>query len=443
MVGRARLRRQPVQHRHLARRPPDRLHVEGDHPRRRARERLLAERHRRRHEPVHACPASTAQAHERRTPAAGTDDLWAATAGSVNCAFVRLATSVGQDKVIAMAHKMGITKQQPPAHPHPHARDLRAEHRDMATVMATIANGGVHHTPVRRAEGRRRPTAPSLFDQSNEPRRPGARPATSPRASRTCCAASSPAAPAPTPTSTATTVFGKTGTTDDRADAWFIGATPQLATAVWFGNRRSQRARRRLRWRLVGARSSSAFMSQALDGQPDLAAARPRARCARGRRQTVNPHGGHGGARPAQHRRPRPQLPTVQQQPDHPRRRQRPRRPRRRRPRRPPPRRRPPPPPRITGQMSAASSNSSSRSRSTTARSTVSSTVTRRFPNARPSARAEADTAALDARIATVTRRARRDRPRGAAPRRRGALAGGEGHRGRGQDVLGRDQLAA
>ncbi len=31
--------------------------------------------------------------------------------------------------------------------------------------------------------------------------------------------------------------FGKTGTTDNKSDAWFIGATPQLATAVWFGNR--------------------------------------------------------------------------------------------------------------------------------------------------------------------------------------------------------------
>ena len=37
------------------------------------------------------------------------------------------------------------------------------------------------------------------------------------------------------------TIFGKTGTTDNRADVWFIGATPQLATAVWFGNRTGKR----------------------------------------------------------------------------------------------------------------------------------------------------------------------------------------------------------
>ena len=41
--------------------------------------------------------------------------------------------------------------------------------------------------------------------------------------------------------------FGKTGTTDNRSDAWFIGATPQLATAVWFGNRTDNQFSARLR----------------------------------------------------------------------------------------------------------------------------------------------------------------------------------------------------
>ena len=30
-------------------------------------------------------------------------------------------------------------------------------------------------------------------------------------------------------------VAGKTGSTDENADAWFIGFTPQLSTAVWMG----------------------------------------------------------------------------------------------------------------------------------------------------------------------------------------------------------------
>ena len=28
---------------------------------------------------------------------------------------------------------------------------------------------------------------------------------------------------------------GKTGTTDNNTDAWFVGFTPRLATAVWVG----------------------------------------------------------------------------------------------------------------------------------------------------------------------------------------------------------------
>ena len=32
------------------------------------------------------------------------------------------------------------------------------------------------------------------------------------------------------------TTGGKTGTTDDYSDAWFVGFTPYLATAVWIGN---------------------------------------------------------------------------------------------------------------------------------------------------------------------------------------------------------------
>ena len=52
----------------------------------------------------------TRRALNSTSPAAAALDLWAATSGSVNCAFVRLSTSVGHDKVIAMAHDMGITK---------------------------------------------------------------------------------------------------------------------------------------------------------------------------------------------------------------------------------------------------------------------------------------------------------------------------------------------
>ena len=66
---------------------------------------------------------------------------------SVNCAFVRLSTSVGQDKVMEMAHKMGITQQRLFPHLTLSIGDIEATPLEMATVIATIANGGVHQTP--------------------------------------------------------------------------------------------------------------------------------------------------------------------------------------------------------------------------------------------------------------------------------------------------------
>src|SRR5439155_23785747 len=63
-------------------------------------------------------------------------------------------------------------------------------------------------------------------------------------------------------------IFGKTGTTDDRSDAWFIGATQNLVAAVWFGNRTGV-----VKGAGFGGAASAptfrAFMSGALDGQSD------------------------------------------------------------------------------------------------------------------------------------------------------------------------------
>ncbi len=96
-----------------------------------------------------ACRSSSATPppSTRATARAGSTTLWAQTAGSVNCAFVRLSTSVGQDKVMEMAHKLGITQQRLFPHLTLSIGDIEATPLEMATVIATIANGGVHQTP--------------------------------------------------------------------------------------------------------------------------------------------------------------------------------------------------------------------------------------------------------------------------------------------------------
>ena len=188
----------------------------------------------------------------------------------MNCAFVRLATSVGYDKVIAMAHAMGVTKDN--------LLDILnltlgypgAEHRDHGV------GDGHHrqrrHVPraVRDPEGRRARRQGRV--RRERTRDPGASRPRSQRASRTCCAGSSPAGPGTAANVAGHSMFGKTGTTDQRADAWFIGATPQLATAVWFGNYKNNAGGAGFGG-VSAAPVFHAFMSQALAGKPDHPAA--------------------------------------------------------------------------------------------------------------------------------------------------------------------------
>ena len=248
-------------------------------------------------------------------PGSGTYSLWDATANSINCAFVRIATSVGEDKVIAMAHKMGITKQNLQPFLGLTLGIFEQNTETMATVMATIADLGVHHTPyvVQKVVGA---DGTVLFDQSNNPGDQVLDPQVA------ACEQNVLRGVVTGGTGTKANVdgqniFGKTGTTDDLADAWFIGATPQLATAVWYGNWRS-----RVPGAGFGGDSSApvfaAFMRQALANQPELPLPDPGPVCARPG-ATVNPLGGHGGALPPSNTGPvQPQLPTVQQQPTTP-----------------------------------------------------------------------------------------------------------------------------
>jgi len=66
---------------------------------------------------------------------------------------------------------------------------------------------------------------------------------------------------------------GKTGTTDEHADAWFVGYTPRLATAVWMGYTRGEIPMLDVHGIAVSGGSFPAeiwrrFMSPALEGTP-------------------------------------------------------------------------------------------------------------------------------------------------------------------------------
>jgi penicillin-binding protein 1A len=74
---------------------------------------------------------------------------------------------------------------------------------------------------------------------------------------------------------------GKTGTTNDNTDAWFVGYTPQLSTAVWIGHRDDKRSLGPVKGvpAVTGgtwpARTWQAFMKRALEKAPVVPFNRP------------------------------------------------------------------------------------------------------------------------------------------------------------------------
>jgi membrane peptidoglycan carboxypeptidase len=167
-----------------------------------------------------------------------------ATTESVNCAYVRLSTSVGMEKVVQMAQQMGVRpnvsgRQQATQW----ARALTfplgvvsVTPVEMANVAATIASGGIHHDPVfvSKVVG---PDGKVVFDDSNR----GGNRVLDPQVA--ACEASILHGPIDDPSGTANgkvipghDAFGKTGTTDQKTSATFLGGTPDLVSYVWHGD---------------------------------------------------------------------------------------------------------------------------------------------------------------------------------------------------------------
>lgn len=68
---------------------------------------------------------------------------------------------------------------------------------------------------------------------------------------------------------------GKTGTTDDYRDAWFIGYTPRLITGVWVGYDKPKPGGKGFTGGAVSAPIWERFMQKAVAGKPALAFQRP------------------------------------------------------------------------------------------------------------------------------------------------------------------------
>ncbi len=197
--------------------------------------------------------------------------LTEATVQSVNCAYARLIKLVGPDKVVDVARRMGIKKAdlRPDLAITLGAREVTP--LEMATAYATLANDGEYHEPyfIDRIEDR---DGNLLFKQSTKGER-----AVSVANARTVTQTLTQVVQRGTGTAAQVPrwqVAGKTGSADRNADAWFVGVTPKLATAVWMGDPASNEnsminvgAFPRVYGGTYPAMIFSAFMKQFLAGQ--------------------------------------------------------------------------------------------------------------------------------------------------------------------------------
>jgi membrane peptidoglycan carboxypeptidase len=216
---------------------------------------------------------------ENFEPGGGGMTLRAATAGSVNCAFARTEVQVGFQPVIDLAHAMGIRQQTLQSVLTLTLGAIETTPLEIATVASTIASGGVRHWPsfVSRVLA---PDGAVLYDAGTDP---GVRVLT---ADVTACETDLLRGVITGGTGTNARladnrpVAGKTGTTDGRSDANFLGFTPQLAVFVWHGN-----ANGRVPGAGFGgdvpARIFKRFMDEALAGAPVLQFPDPGPICAR------------------------------------------------------------------------------------------------------------------------------------------------------------------
>ena len=153
----------------------------------------------------------------------GPETVAAATLQSDNTVYARLALDVGPDAIVAMAQKLGVQTQLQPT-PALALGTGAVTPLDMASVYATLAAGGMYSRPlaIRRV----------VF--------PGGKSGAGWGQSQRTRVVPDWVAATVTRVLEENMLHGKTGTTDDYADAWFCGYTPTLEATVWIGYPRGE-----------------------------------------------------------------------------------------------------------------------------------------------------------------------------------------------------------
>jgi penicillin-binding protein 1A len=165
---------------------------------------------------------------------AGVESVASATLQSDNSVFARLAVDVGPENIVAMAGKLGIRTPLKPV-PSLVLGSVGVTPLDMASAYATLAAGGIYSKPMAITKV----VLPNGKDDTSagwgKPQRQRVIPdwvastVTQVLEQNMLYGTGTGAHLA------GRTDAGKTGTTDNYADAWFSGYMPFLETTVWIG----------------------------------------------------------------------------------------------------------------------------------------------------------------------------------------------------------------
>jgi penicillin-binding protein 1A len=169
--------------------------------------------------------------HEQVAP---TMSLINATALSVNTIYAQVVDQIGPANLDAMAEALGIKPSElPGAYPSQVLGTADVSPLEMAAAYATFADGGVYHAPllitrVTNAQGKALPLPVAPVSRVVLTQADAAR-ETYVLQQVVLWGTGTGAGGLGTP------IAGKTGTTENDTDGWFIGYTPNLTTAVWMG----------------------------------------------------------------------------------------------------------------------------------------------------------------------------------------------------------------
>jgi penicillin-binding protein 1A len=205
----------------------------------------------------------------------GATTLRRATWHSINTVFAQLIEQVGVKETVEMAKRLGITSEWFSPQVHGLSVTLGAEDvspLDMASAYGVFATGGkrAEPTPVVRIlddrgriiEDHTKPVAKQVIDAAVADNVTDILKGVLTSGTGTRARLDRPAA-------------GKTGTGQNYTNAWFVGYTPTLSTAVWMGHRDDQKTPlvnvkgvRRVYGGTIPAATWHDFMVKALEGVP-------------------------------------------------------------------------------------------------------------------------------------------------------------------------------